>query len=409
MAGQSLFPIYGEGLIPDLSTGSVPRITSLLIKPASAVCNLDCSYCFYLDRDADPYKDLPARRMTDATLERLVDTYLFYSYPHATFAFQGGEPTLAGRNFFEKLVEFQQKYGRAGQSVSNAMQTNAVLIDESWMDLFKTYSWLLGVSLDGPAEMHDLYRYNKAGAGTWRKVMDATELLRKHKVDFNILCVVSQANVDRPRELYRWYRQQGFDFMQFIPLSEFNPDGTPMPFTITPEQYGKFLVEMFEEWWPERKKVRIRMFDNLAESLAGQKPGACTMHETCDSYVVVEYNGDVYPCDFFVEKTWKLGNVELDTWSEIARKQKRYNFAQKKTVPHAECQVCEYQNICHGGCPKHRHDQRGAFEDLDYFCPSYKAIFGRAVKPLQAEVNKILDRQNRQQAGLTRRDTIGPF
>jgi uncharacterized protein len=396
-----LFPIYGEGVVPDL--GTVPRITSLLIKPASAVCNLDCSYCFYLDRDADPYKDLPARRMTDDTLERLVDTYLFYSFPHSTFAFQGGEPTLAGRGFFEKLVEFQQKYGRGGQSVSNAMQTNAVLIDESWMDLFKTYSWLLGVSLDGPQDMHDLYRFNKAGAGTWRKVMDAADLLRKHKVDFNILCVVSQANVDKPRELYKWYRQQGYDFMQFIPLSEFHPDGTPMPFTITPEQYGRFLVELFEEWWPERKKVRIRFFDNIAEALAGQKPGACTMHETCDSYVVVEYNGDVYPCDFFVEKTWKLGNIELDTWSEIARKQRRYNFAQKKTVPHAECQVCEFQSICHGGCPKHRHDQRGAFEDLDYFCSSYKAIFNRAVGPLKEEVAKLMAQQ------ASRSRALGPY
>src|SRR6476661_5606384 len=152
-------PIYGEGLVGN-AAGPVPRISSLLIKPASAVCNLDCEYCFYLDRAADPYSALPGRRMTDDTLERLVDTYLFYSYPNSVFAFQGGEPTLAGLPFFQKVVEFQKQYGRNGQNVSNAMQTNAVLLDKNWADLFRSYNWLLGVSLDGPQAMHDLYRYN---------------------------------------------------------------------------------------------------------------------------------------------------------------------------------------------------------------------------------------------------------
>src|SRR5690349_12640255 len=200
--GDSPFPMYGEGA----ALGSTPRITSLLIKPASAVCNLDCAYCFYLDRDADPYKSLPARRMTDDTLERLVDTYMFYSYPNSVFAFQGGEPTLAGLKFFEKLVTLQKQYGRNGQNVSNALQTNAVLIDESWCDVFREYSWLLGVSIDGPEEMHDLYRYNKGGQGTWRKVIQAIEVLQKKKVDFNALCVLSQANVEKPRELYKFYK-----------------------------------------------------------------------------------------------------------------------------------------------------------------------------------------------------------
>jgi uncharacterized protein len=382
------------GAFPILDgTGVTPRIGSLLIKPASAVCNLDCSYCFYLDREADPYQALPGRRMTLETLERLVDSFLFYSYPASAFAFQGGEPTLAGPAFFESLVEFQKRHGRNGQSVSNSMQTNGILLDDAWCRIFKESDWLIGISLDGPEPAHDLYRVNKGGAGTWRKVIQGIECLKKNGVEFNALCVLSQANVGQPRELYRFFRSLGIEYIQYIPLSEFDALGQPLPFTITPEQYGKFLSETFELWWPDRKRVRIRYFDNIAEALAGQKPGTCTLHETCDSYVVVEYNGDVYPCDFFVEEGWKLGNVNEDSWSEIARRQRRYKFAATKTIPHPDCQVCEYQSICHGGCPKHRHDQRGQFADLDYFCRAYKMIFAKAVGPLREEVKRIVERR----------------
>ncbi len=395
MGNSSLFPLYGEGSV----AGPAPRITSLLIKPASAVCNLDCSYCFYLDREADPYKALPARRMTPETLERLVDTWLFYSYPNSTFAFQGGEPTLAGLRFFEKLVELQTQYGRGGQAVSNALQTNAVLLDENWARLFKSYNWLLGVSLDGPQEINDLYRYNKEGRGTWKRVIQSIETLQEHEVEFNCLCVLSQANVEKPRELYRFYHSLGVDNIQFIPLAEFDASGNPLPFTITAEQYGRFLCEIFDLWWPDRRKVRIRFFDNTAEALAGMKPGTCTMHESCDSYAVVEYNGDVYPCDFFVEGDWKLGNMMLDSWPEIARRQRRFGFAAKKTLAHPECQVCEFQSICHGGCPKFRHGPNRRFEDLDYFCGAYKMIFAKSVGPLKVEVAKILGRQEAAPAG----------
>jgi uncharacterized protein len=384
--GSSL-PLHGAGF------AAVPRITSLLIKPASAVCNLDCEYCFYLDRDADPYKDLPARRMTVDTLERLVESYLLYSHPHSSFIFQGGEPTLAGLPYFEKLVEFQKQYGRNGQVVSNAMQTNAVLLDEHWCRLFREYNWFLGVSLDGPEAMHDLYRYRKDRTGTWKRVMESVELLQKNAVPFNILCVVSQANAAHAREVYRFFKALGVDNLQFIPLAEFDSNGKPLPFALTSEQYGTFLVELFDEWWPDRRKMHIRFFDNIAESLSGLKPSTCTMHETCDSYVVVEYNGDVFPCDFFVEKSWKLGNIMADSWGDIARRPRRFQFAGKKTLDHPECQVCEYQSICHGGCPKFRQGPRQQFEDLDYFCSAYKMIFAKATGPLAREAASILGRR----------------
>ena len=370
--------------------GQAPRLHSLLIKPASAVCNLDCSYCFYLDREADPYKEMPARRMSEETLERLVDTYLFYSYPQSVFAFQGGEPTLAGYPFFEKLIELQQRYGRNGQHVSNALQTNAMLLDEKWCQLFREFHWLLGVSLDGPEEVHDLYRVNKAGHGTWKRVVESVELLIKEKVEFNILCVVNQTNVGKAREIYKFFKSLGVDNMQFIPLAEFDGEGNPLPFTVSAEQYGRFLLELFDTWWPERRRIRVRFFDNVAESLAGQRPGCCEMLETCDSYAVVEYNGDVFPCDFFVESRWKLGNMMVDSWPEIARRARRYEFATNKTLAHPDCLVCEYQSICHGGCPKFRHGPNRNFNDLDYFCEAYKMIYRRCTGPLRADVAKIL-------------------
>ncbi len=386
--GYSL-PVLGNSL------GTTPRITSLLIKPASAVCNLDCAYCFYLDRAADPYASMPARRMSLETLERLVDTYLFYSYPQSVFAFQGGEPTLAGPAFFEKLVDLQKSLGRNGQAVSNSLQTNAILIDERWCNLFRETNWLIGVSIDGPEPIHDLYRVNKGGQGTWRQVMRGMEILKTHRVEFNVLCVLSQANVEKPRELYKFFRSLGVDYIQYIPLAEFDTSGNPLPFTISPEQYGRFMCETFDLWWTERRKVRIRWFDNIAEALAGQKPGNCTMHETCDSYVVIEYNGDVYPCDFFVESKWKLGNINLDSWTEIARRRLRYEFASKKTLPRPECQSCEYQHICHGGCPKLRHGPNRRFEDLDYFCQAYKMVYAKTLGPLGREVERLLGQDAR--------------
>lgn len=365
------------------------RIGSLLIKPASALCNLDCAYCFYLDRDSDPYAGLTERTMSANTLERLVSGFLPYSYPNSTFAFQGGEPTLAGLPFFEKLVALQIRHARSGQNVSNAIQTNGLLLDDRWCELFRDYRWLVGISMDGPESMHDLYRRNRGGEGTWRRVMQSIERMQKHKVEFNVLCVLSQANVDHPREIYRFFRSIGVDNLQFIPLAEFGPDGAPLPFTITPEQYGRFLAGIFDLWWPHRRKMRIRFFDNLAEALAGQTPGSCTLQECCDSYVVVEFNGDIFPCDFFVEGRWKLGNVNEVSFETIARNHLRTAFSRLKMTPHADCDACEYETLCWRGCPHTRRAQNGRFEDPDYFCSAYKTVFAKSVRPLEADVRSL--------------------
>ena len=276
--------------------------------------------------------------------------------------------------FREAGASSSSSTGAAGQSVSNALQTNAVLLDKNWCDLFREYQWLLGVSLDGPEEVNDRYRFNKEKRGTWKRVMQSVELLQTEKVEFNILCVLSQANVrqaaravqvlSKPRasttsSSSRWRSSRRMERRCRSPSRR--------------EQYGRFLCEIFDLWWPERRKMRIRSFDNIAEALAGQKPGNCTMHETCDSYVVVEFNGDVYPCDFFVESGWKLGNVNR-------------RFLGRDRAPHAplllrrqedalrtpNARSANSSSICHGGCPKCRHGPHGKFDDLDYFCGAYK-------------------------------------
>ncbi len=366
-----------------------PRIASLLIKPASALCNLDCDYCFYLDREADPYEAIRSRIMTQETLQRLVDGYLAYSFPNSAFAFQGGEPTLAGLDFFRSLIAFQKRFGRHGQTVSNSIQTNGTLLTPEWCALFRTYHFLVGLSLDGPEDVHDAYRVNKARHGTWNDVMDALRLLQRERVEFNVLTVVSQANVRRAVELYRFFRDLGVAYLQFIPLVEYQPGGTPEAFTISGDEYGRFLCELFDAWWPERRTVRIRYFDNIAEALAGQKPGTCTMHDSCDSYVVVEHNGDVYPCDFFVETEWKLGNLHIESWPEMARRARRRQFAAHKREPHPECAVCRFQAICHGGCPNNRHAPHGRFADLDPLCAGYKMIFAKSIAPLTRDLRRL--------------------
>ena len=382
-----------NGSATALVSGPVPRITSLLIKPASALCNLDCEYCFYLDRAGDPYQDRGSRTMSPATLERLVAGYLAYSFPVSTFSFQGGEPTLAGLDFFRRLVQLQQHYGRPGQTVGNSIQTNGVLLDSGWCELFRRYHFLVGLSIDGPEDVHDRYRVDRQHQGSWARSMRGLRRLQQHGVDVNVLCVVSEANVRRAAEVFRFFRSLGVEHLQFIPLAEFAPDGSPLPFSIQPDDYGAFLAELFDAWWPERSRVRVRFFDNVAEAIAGIKPGCCTMHDSCDSYAVVEYNGDVYPCDFFVQSSWKLGNIESDSWPEIARRQRRATFAGKKRVAHAECAVCDYRHICHQGCPKLRHAARQRFDDLDWFCGAYKRIFAHAVPPLAEEIRMMTARR----------------
>ena len=379
----------GSGELRVLSPQLAPPFSSLLVKPASALCNLACSYCFYIERGSDPYKESSVRTMSRETLAAMIRNYMEYSPRQAVFAWQGGEPTLAGREFFEEACRLQQRYGASGQQACNSLQTNATLLDERWCETLKRYNFLVGVSLDGPQAIHDSYRLKRGGQGSWRRVMQSVELLQRNGVEFNVLCVLSKANVRRAKDLYRFFRKLGVEHIQYIPVAEFQPGGAPRPWAVTAQEYGRFLAETFRLWWPNRRRLRIRFFDNLAEALAGLQPGSCSMHDSCDSYCVVEHNGDVYPCDFFVREEWKLGNVNDTPFDEIAGRARRFEFAARKSLPHGECEECEYASICRRGCPKLREGRLGRFEDLDYFCEAYKTAFRVAVPKLRKEVEKL--------------------
>lgn len=345
----------------------------VLIKPASGDCNLRCEYCFYLRAPEELYPEETMHRMTDTVLERVVENLLGYRFPETIFAWQGGEPTLAGVDFFRKAVEFEKKHGAPGQVVGNAVQTNGILIDDDWCRLFREYNFLIGLSMDGPEDIHDARRVNIGNRGTWHKVMETAEQFRRWGVEFNILCVVNASNVHLGADLLKWFVANGFDYVQFIPCME-----KDSPHNVPIDAYGQFLCDTFDYWSKEGfGKVFVRDFDALLAQRMGRPGGICTYGDRCNGYLVVEHNGDIYPCDFFVYGDWKLGNVmdaPLHTFTEHpAYKQFAY---QKTKVP--ACRGCEWRKLCHGGCQKDRL-AAGSLSDPTPFCASYKTFFAHAV------------------------------
>jgi uncharacterized protein len=356
------------------------RSFSVLVKPASADCNLECSYCFYHGRPTDPYRSQGRHRMNSEVLTAFLRQYMVLAGPNPSFGWQGGEPTLAGLDFFRQVVHLQQRFGVSGQVVGNGLQTNGLLLDGEWARFLAQYNVLVGVSLDGPQELHDRYRRNAAGHGSWQRVMDAIGLLRQHGVAFNILAVVNYLTAQRPAEIYGFFRQQGFDFMQFIPCVERDPQSGEMaPFSVTPQQYGDFLCELFDLWWNGGEpEASLRTFDNVLAAYLGQGGESCEHRQRCDSYVVIEYNGDVYPCDFFVSREWWLGNL-LDTpLSHIIKSARAEEFSRIKEGPYAECEACPWDFICHHGCSRFRLGPDGRFGQRHILCPAFKRFYAHA-------------------------------
>ena len=377
---------------PAISPADLAPVGSLLIKPVSALCNLDCAYCFYCGRETDPYRDVANRVMPMEVLDRMVSDFEAYSFPRAVFAWQGGEPTLAGLDFFRRAVNLQQEHGHPGLVVSNSFQTNGLLIDDAWASFFAEYRFLVGLSLDGPREMHDRFRVTRSGAGSWDRVMEAAQRLRDADVEVNILCCVHGDNAGEAAVLHGFFRDLGIEHVQYIPIAEFGPDGAALPGTVSDEAYGQFLRDLFDAWWPDRERVRVRFFDNLLEGLLGQRPGSCTMHRTCESYLVVEHNGDVYPCDFFVDADWKIGNLTESRIAELARSPVRARFAARKLLSRDECAACNVRFLCNQGCPKLRHARFGRFDDLDVYCASYRGFFDHALPRLREFAEEIRSR-----------------
>lgn len=361
------------------------RPFQLLIKPVGADCNMRCAYCFYL-RAEKLYPEPGRHCMAPEVLEYLVRELLSYRFPETVFSWQGGEPTLAGLDFFERAVALEQQYGAPGQAVGNAFQTNGVLIDDAWCRLFSRYKFLIGLSMDGPQAIHDHHRKNAAGVGSWERTMAAAERMRAHGVEFNILCVVNRENVRLGADLVRWFVQQGFFHVQLIPCVE-----RDSPFNVPPAEYGDFLCDAFDYWSKEGLgRVSIREFDSLLAARAGQPGAMCTFADRCNAYIVIEHDGGVYPCDFFVYDEWRLGNA-LDAPLHTFLEHLRYKeFAYQKDKV-AACRGCPWRALCHGGCQKDRMAV-GTTGDRTPLCGAYKRFFAHAAPRLNALAKRVRKR-----------------
>lgn len=352
---------------------------SLLIKPASADCNMNCRYCFYLKRSS-LYPDKKIHRMSEETLENLVSSYMKTQQQCYAFGWQGGEPTLAGVDFFKNVVKLQQQYGRAGSTVSNGLQTNNTLVDKEFAEHLAKYQYLVGVSLDGPQHIHDHYRRFSGGQGSFEKVIKGIKILRKNNVQFNILVLVNDYNFNKAGEIYRFLIDNDFYHHQYIPCVEFDSEGKLEPFSINGEQWGIFLTELFKQWYPgDIYKVSIRLFDSILQYLVNGRPTICHMEDNCNHYFVVEHNGDIYPCDFFVRKELLLGNINNHSWEEVLDSDIYKEFGKAKSDYSFLCNSCQYRQICQGDCLKHRYYLPEGPSRLSTLCSGWKMFYSKAL------------------------------
>ncbi len=357
------------------------KLSSVLIKPAGPDCNMACTYCFYLDK-SKLFSSAKIHRMGDNVLEETVKQVLSQGEREVSFGWQGGEPTLMGLPFFRKAVSLQQRYGR-GQSVGNGLQTNGLLIDEEWAGFLAEYKFLVGISLDGPEHIHDKYRLLRSGKGSWSKVVDKAKLLLDKEVAVNALTVINDYSADFPEEIYSFHKHLGLNYMQFIPCLELDPQNPASPafFSAPPEKYGKFLCRVFDLWLGDFDGMvattSIRFFDSLFHLYIDSTPPECTLFKECGIYVVIEHNGDVYSCDFFVDPEWMLGNIMENRLIDMLNSSLQKKFGHLKAALPPECQKCSWLHLCRGGCTKDRlHNPSD--KALNHFCRSYKIFFEHA-------------------------------
>ena len=364
----------------------------VMLKPTGPICNLNCTYCYYVNKESlYPNSDF---RMSDKLLAEFTHQYIeAQQVPEVTFGWQGGEPLLMGLDFFRRAVELQDYCRPTGMRVINTLQTNGVLLDSEWCHFFQEHNFLVGLSLDGPRDMHDTYRVDKGGNPTFDRVMAKVALLKEYGVKFNILTTVHKANTDYPLEVYRFLRDEvGTQFIQFIPIVQLSNDsGFPESKqvtepSVTGQQYGNFLIAIFDEWVRrDVGQVFVQIFDTALAAWSGQRPGLCIFEETCGLALVMEHNGDLYVCDHFVEPSYKLGNIQEKPLIELvgSEQQRQFGLDKRDTLPQY-CRECEVRFICNGGCPKNRVLRTPNGESgLNYLCTGYKAFFTHIDKPMR--------------------------
>ncbi|MEA3223579.1 MAG: anaerobic sulfatase maturase [Thermodesulfobacteriota bacterium] len=371
---------------------SLKPLDSILIKPAGPDCNMACTYCFYYEK-AGLFSETKVHRMSDDILDNLIKQMMSQSGSQTSFGWQGGEPTLMGLPFFEKVVDKQLRYGR-GQTVGNGLQTNGVLLERHWAKFLSRYKFLVGLSLDGPEHIHNRYRLMQNKKGSWSKVVDKAKLLLDHGVEVNTLIVVTDYSVQFPEEIYEFHKARGLNYMQFIPCVETDPKNPTRaaPFSVPPRKYGFFLCRLFDLWLDDFvdgvPTTFIRFFDSVLYSYAGMQPPECTLLRQCGVYVVVEHNGDVYSCDFFVEPKWKLGNIRDDYLIDLLNSPKQTGFGQIKSRIPKPCKKCKWLKYCRGGCIKDRIRDPGD-NGVNHFCSSFKIFFEHADQHLKKLARNI--------------------
>ncbi|MEN9864885.1 MAG: hypothetical protein RL748_475 [Pseudomonadota bacterium] len=378
--------------IPALAASvAKPQPVHVMTKPRGAICNLDCAYCYFLKKEA-LYPDSKFR-MDDATLEQFTRQYIEQGGDEVVFSWQGGEPTMMKLAFFERAVQLQQQYQRPGTQIFNTFQTNGTLLDDDWCRFFKQHNFLVGLSLDGPRELHDAYRVDKRGAPTFDSVMAGLALLQKYAIPTNILCTLHAANADHALEVYRFLRDEAkAEFIQFIPIVErdsisgiqFGNKVTAR--SVTAKQFGEFHIAVFEEWVRhDVGRVFVQMFDIALGIWLGDAASLCVFAETCGNALALEHNGDVYSCDHFVEPRHLLGNIGQRQLGELAYlpQQQAFGNAKRDTLPR-QCRECPVRFACNGGCPKDRIiKSRDGESGLNYLCDGYFALFSHLDAPMK--------------------------
>ncbi len=354
-----------------------------MIKPVCGTCNLVCTYCYY--RQTGNQFDEPVRLMSDEVLRQVVRAFCQSAHPHPHFSWQGGEPMLAGIEFYQKAVSYQQAFRRPGQQIANMFQTNGTLIDESWCRFFRRWGMLVGISLDGPPEIHDRNRVYTDGRGSYSDVLRGLRLLQEHHVEHNVLVLVHNDNAHHAKEVYRFLRELGEEFFQFIPCVVTGLDRSmPGAHAVDPLAYGRFMCEVFDEWLSAGPtRVYDRTFNNFVLAAAGIEPEICLFRRDCAGCLLIEHNGDVFPCDFLVQPEWRLGNLTSGNLSAVFRSPRWSEYRSMKSDLPSVCRECRHLGLCRGGCPRDRFGGRLPDGQPNYLCRGYQLFFDHARPELE--------------------------